>query len=307
LIALIRGLGFAAYPGLVTTNDKPRIIDSLAWPGYFNHVIAVVNTDQGLQFFDPSQQSCCFGKLPLSIRSRPILICRNEGVIEPTTPPVSEDGNTADISLIYKISESGDINCHIRLALYRDLAFAFYDNSSENALLNIQKGFFNNLPVDQYRNTFRLESHAPDMLVASGDYIDNLQTSPNAEGVSFKILSPSFDYLKQRFRGQNRQSNFRFLFPFRLKETTVLMLSGNFHFAEDSTAVDFNECGMQYYVQAYSNNETCRTYKYFQLAGYSLPAECYNRFLLYLPKTMQTISQSMEIIPGSGHAKKISP
>jgi hypothetical protein len=307
LIALIRSLGVAAFPGLVTTIDKPGIIDSLAWPGYFDHVIAIANTDRGLQFFDPSQQSCCFGKLPISIRGRPILICRSESPMEPSTPPVSEEGNTADISLTYKISDSGEISCHIRLALYRDLAFAFYDNSPEKSLLNIQTGFFKNLPVDQYRNAFRLENQASDLLVVSGDYNDKLQTSPGAKGVVLKILSPSFDYLKQRFSGQNRQTNFRMPFPFRVKETTVMTLPDNFRFADDSTAVEFNECGMQYFVQAFSKDKTCRTYKYFQLAGYILPAECYNSFILFLPKAIQAISRSTELIPGSRHVEKKSP
>jgi hypothetical protein len=306
LISLIRGLGFAVYPGLATTNDKPRIIDSLPWPGYFNHVIAAVNTDNGYEFLDPSQQSCCFGKLPISIRNRPILICRDENSI-PKTPQISEDGNTIDISLVYRFDNAGDINCHVRLALYRDMAFTFNDILPEQTLSKIKDTFFPNIPADQYQNSFHIENNTTELIQVSGDYLDQLQSSPSAREVSFKILSPSFEYLVQKFRGRDRQSPYLFLFPFRVKETVDLILANKYHFAGDSTVVDYNECGMQYYIQAYSNQKTCRTYKYFQLAGYALPAECYNRFMAFLPQTMQTISRSMEIIPETRNVETGSP
>jgi hypothetical protein len=98
-----------------------------------------------------------------------------------------------------------------------------------------------------------------------------------------------------------------FPFPFRVKETVDLILADKYHFAGDSTVVDYNECGMQYYIQVFSNQKACRTYKYFQLAGYALPAECYNRFMAFLPQTMQTISHSMEIIPETQNVESNSP
>jgi transglutaminase-like putative cysteine protease len=306
LISLIRGFGFAAYPALATTNDKPRIIDSLPWPGSFNHVIAAVNTDNGFVFLDPSQQSCCFGKLPVSIRNRPILICRDENST-PKFPQISEDGNTADISLVYRFNRQGEINCHVRMALYRDMAFSFSDPSPELILSKIKESFFPNLPADQFRAAFHFESNSPELISISGDYTDQLQAALSAREVSFKILSPSFEYLKRRFQGADRQTPYVFSFPFRIKETVDLILAEKYHFVGDSTVVDYNECGMQYYIQAYSNQKTCRTYKYFQLAGYALPAECYNRFSDYLPQTTRMISRSMEIIPESRNVEKSSP
>lgn len=306
LISLIRSMGFAAYPALATTNDKPRIIDSLAWPGYFDHVIAVVNTAGGNLFLDPSQQSCCFGKIPISIRNRPMLICRAQNSF-PTIPAFSEDGNTADISLVYRFKNNGDITCHIRLALYRDMAFSFYDTQPELVFANIKDVFFPSLPADQYRNSFHFDSNSPDMISLSGDYIDRLQSTPDARELSLKVISPSFEYLKRKFRGNDRRTPFVFPYPFRLKETVDMIMEDNYSFRGDSSIVDHNECGLQYYIQVYSQNKNCRAYKFFQMAGYAIPAECYNRFLTFLPQTVQTISRSMDIIPKTKNAQNNTP
>lgn len=296
LISLIRGLGFSAYPALATTHSKPRIIDSLAWPGYFDHVIAAVNTDRGYMYLDPSQPSCCFGKIPISIRNRPMLLCRNLNSI-PTIPPISEDGNTADISLVYYFTGNGEISCNIHLTLYRDLAFSFYDTRSDIALANIKDAFFPNIPADQYRNSFRLQINSPDQIAINGNYIDRLQSAPDVREVSLKVVSPSYEYLKRQFRGKERLSPFVFSFPFRVKETVDLIMDNGYSFKGDSSVVDYKECGLQYYIQAFSEQKNCRTYKFFQIAGYSIPAECYNRFLEFLPRTVQTISRSMDIVP----------
>jgi hypothetical protein len=306
LISLIRSMGFAAYPALATTNTKPRIIDSLPWPGFFDHVIAVINTASGYLFLDPSQQSCCFGKIPISIRNRPMLICRDQDSF-PVIPAFSEDGNTADISLVYRFKNNGDMTCHIRLALYRDMAFSFFDTRSEIVFANIKDVFFPNIPAIQYRNSFRLDSNSPDMISLSGDYIDRFQLAPDARELSLKVISPSFEYLKRKFRGNDRQSPFVFPYPFRLKETIDMVIEDNYSFREDSSIIDHNECGLQYYIQAYSQQKNYRAYKFFQLAGYAVPAECYNRFMAFLPQTIQAVTRSMEIIPRTRNAQNNTP
>lgn len=306
LISLIRSVGFAAHPALATTNDKPRIIDSLPWPGYFDHVIAVVNTASGYLFLDPSQPSCCFGKIPITIRNRPILICRDQKSY-PAVPAFSEDGNTADISLAYRFKNNGDMTCHIRLALYRDMAFSLFDTRQETIFANIKEVFFPNIPADQYLNSFRLDSNSPDMISLSGDYIDRFQVAPDAHELSLKVISPSFEYLKLKFRGNERRAPFVFPYPFRLKETIDMVIEDNYSFKDDSSIIDHNECGLQYYIQIFSQQKHCRAYRFFQMAGYTVPSECYNRFTIFLPQTIQAVARSMEIVPKMRNVQSNTP
>jgi transglutaminase-like putative cysteine protease len=306
LISLIRSMGFAAYPALAVSSDKPNVIDSLPWPGYFDHVIAAVNTANGFLFLDASQQSCCFGKTPISIRNRPLLICRDSNSY-PVIPAISEHGNAGDINLIYRIKNNGDINCHVHLALYRDMAFGFYDSRPELVSSNIKDALFSSIPADQYRMSFHLENNSPDLIMMSGEYVDRFQSVPDARELALKVVSPSFEYLKRKFRGKDRRSPFAFPYPFRLKETIDIIIEDSYSFKNDSLIIDYNECGLQYYIQVYSRQTSYRAYKFFQLAGYTLPAECYDRFKTFLPKTIQTISRSMDIISTTNNVKGNTP
>jgi hypothetical protein len=305
LVALYRSVGFSAYSGLLATNDKQAIIDTLPWPSVFNHVIVVVESRGDRFFLDPSQASCCFGKLPWLCRNRPILICRENGEADLVLPSISDEGNAVDISLIYRVNSSGDIHCQTRLALYRDMAFAYYDDSSQKVLAELKKSLLVNLPADQYQRTFRLEKQAPDVIIVSGSFIDKLQpiakeSSPTQDFL-IKLFSPSLDYFKSIFDNVNRLTTYNFLCPFRLKETIDLTLPDDFQLWQDSLSLDYNEPELQYHFQLYSAGKVCRTYKYFQLAQYSLAAQKYNLFSSFLLKTLQTVPHPMEIVPVPHH------
>jgi hypothetical protein len=307
LIGLYRAVGITAYPGLIVTNDRPEIIDTLPWPGFFNHVITVLSSGKNPLYLDPSQPSCCFGRLPLSCRNRQILVCREGEKASLMVPALSDEGNGAEINLIYKMNRIGDIYSQMRIELTRDLAFVFYGESGEKVLLDIRKEFLADLPGDQLQKNFRLEVLSPDKIVITGDFITGMQPMPKSRGFLFKPISPCMQYLKKRFHGDNRVTPYECLFPIRLKETVNLKLPDDYRIDDDSLSLNFSEPSLQYHYQAFSGDLALRVYRYFQLGDYLLSPEKYNHFSVFLLKTIQAETQTIEIIPAQEHEKKKSP
>jgi len=297
LTALCRSVGFDANPALMTTRDKPDVIISHPWPGYFNHVITAVDTGNGYLFLDASQATCCFGSLPPNLRNRRALICGNSPFLEFTLTSPLELGNDIDINQVYKIGKGGNIRTEVDLRLYRDPAFMFYAASDERVLTDILYTFLVDDIASRYRTGFKIVNNAPDFIRVSGFYFERLPEPPKSNRLLINIHSPFLKFIKNYFQYTNRINSYNFDFTFNVNESIDLELGDYFTAEKDSVALAFNERGLQAQQVLSSDGNACRIGKSFRLFDYTLTADRYNRFSDFLLIISQIPYNSIEIFP----------
>jgi transglutaminase-like putative cysteine protease len=297
LTALCRSVGFDANPALVTTRDKPDVILSLPWPGYFNHVITAVDTGDGYLFLDASQATCCFGSLPPNLRNRRALICGNSPFLEFTLTSPLELGNDIDINLLYEIGKGGDIRIEVDLKLYRDPAFMFYAASDKRVLTDVLYSFLGDEISSQYRTSFKIIDKAPDFIRVSGFYFEKLPSIPAGNRLLINTHSPFLKFIKNYFQYSGRTNSYNFDYTFNVNESINLELGGYYTAPKDSIALAFNERGLQAHQTLISKGNSCEIDKSFKLFDYTLTADRYNSFSDFLLIISQIPYNSSEVVP----------
>jgi len=297
LTALCRSVGFDANPALMTTRDKPDVILSHPWPGYFNHVITAVDTGSGYLFLDASQATCCFGSLPPNLRNRRALVCGNSPFLEFTLTSPFKLGNDIDIGLVYKIGKGGNIRIEVDLKLYRDPAFMFYAASEERVLTDILYTFLGDDLSSQYRAGFKIVNSAPDFIRVSGFYFEKLPELPRSKRLLINIHSLFLKFIKNYFQYSGRVNSYNFDFTFNVNESINLDLGDYFTAGKDSVTLAFNERGLQAQQVLSCDDNFCRISKSFKLFDYTLTADRYNRFSDFLLIISQIPYNSCEIFP----------
>ncbi|MCP4581835.1 MAG: DUF3857 domain-containing protein [candidate division Zixibacteria bacterium] len=296
LAALCRAVGFKADPALMTTRDKPDVIISLPWPGFFNHVITAVDTGNGYLFLDASQATCCFSRLPSNLRNRRALICGNDPYLEFTLTSPFETGNDIEIKLVYDIGRGGNIRADVDLRLFRDPAFLFHSDDDEQVLSDVIYAFLGDDILSHFRASFRVESNSADFIRLSGYYFENSTESPKSNRLLVNTRSPFLKFVKNYFQFAGRTHSYNFDFTFSVNEAIQLKLPESFTVDRDSVVLSFNERGLRAQMELTGGGSIFEIKKSFNLFDYTLSADRYNRFNDFLLIASQIPYNSAEII-----------
>lgn len=296
LIALLSAVGIKANPALITTRDRPDVIISLPWPGYFNHVITAVDYEGDYLFLDASQLTCCYDHLSPSLRNRRALVCGTESFLDFTLTSPCDPGNQLNFTLVYKINPNGDFRCDIDFKLHKDPAFIYYSIDSDQVLNGMLHTFLDNSSGRMNSPGFQVDNSKPDFIEVSGHFFGELPKSPRSGRLLVKTLSPLFNYLKSYFNTKTRINPYVFDFTFNINETIRLELSDDFKASSDSVVLGFNERSLQANLSLISDETGCVINKNFKLLDYTLPAERYNRFFEFLLIASQVPYNSIEIM-----------
>jgi hypothetical protein len=296
LVSLCRALGYDASPALMTTRDKPDIIITHPWPGFFNHVITAVDTGNGYLFLDASQATCCFGNLPFTLRNRRALICGESPFLEFTLTSPFEQGNDIDIELIYSITNTGNLRIDISMEIYKDPAHIFHTQSEKQTLSNMLYTFFDEDIISRFSGNFRILENQNDYIKMTGNLFEELSETPQSNRILINTQSPYMRLLRKYFSLPARNHPYEFDFAFNVNERAILALTDGYTADKDSLALTFNERGLTGELNILSDYNNCEIRKNFRLFNYTLPADRYNRFVDFLLNASQITYNSLEII-----------
>ncbi|MDD5194308.1 MAG: DUF3857 domain-containing protein [Candidatus Omnitrophica bacterium] len=90
LVAMLKAIGFEAYPVLIPTREVYSIDETFA-SANFNHAIAAMRYKGELIFMDATSSTTSFGDLPLDDQERKVLVFFDEGGKVLTTPVTKEN------------------------------------------------------------------------------------------------------------------------------------------------------------------------------------------------------------------------
>ncbi|MCD6162711.1 MAG: hypothetical protein J7K40_09905 [candidate division Zixibacteria bacterium] len=297
LIALLSAVGIKANPALIAARDKPDVIISLPWPGYFNHVITAVDYQGDYLFLDATQLTCCYDHLAPSLRNRRALVCGTESFLDFTLTSPCDPGNQLDFTLVYKITPNGDFRCDVDLKLQKDPAFIYYSINHDKALDGILYTFMSGGSARLRSSGFQVEQIEPDCIEVSGHFFGELPKTQRSNRLFVNTLSPFYDYLKSYFNTKTRINPYLFDFNFNINEIIRIELSDAFKANTDSMVLAFNERSLQANLSLISDETGCVINKNFKLLDYTLSAERYNRFFEFLLIASQIPYNSIEIMP----------
>ncbi len=297
LIALLRAVGFSAFPALVASRDRVEMIDTLPWPGYFNHVIVAVgnrvSSGSGGRywFFDPGGRSCCDQVLPVRLRQQRALVCSGGNESELVLLDSRDPGNMIEINLTFKGLVSEISKGEITLNYFRDPAFAVYSADPNEFGKNILDQFpvlggygvgVQNVAVEYLardKASIKAKSTARFFSTADGGHL------------LFVAASPLADYLRRLFEIDESDEVFDLEFPVRLKESISLTLAEGRFAEEDSVALDFIQGGVQAHFTAYHSGRRCQIYRFVNLSRYNYDTETLKKFSRF-------IEESTDRLPG---------
>jgi hypothetical protein len=118
---------------LIAAGNSGGLIKEIPSLSYFNHLILVADTKDGLIWMDPTSETSAFGELPFSDQNRDCLIIAEDRSYFLKTPKSAPEVNIRRINAKLKVKDdlsayaeaeiyvSGEFNAKLRVALkYRD-------------------------------------------------------------------------------------------------------------------------------------------------------------------------------------------
>jgi len=297
LVALLEAVGFKAYPVLAATRDRVEIIDTLPWPGCFNHVFVAVENGTPAKsgyrylFFDPGGRSCCDQVLPTRLRKRLALVCRPSKGSELVLLDSNDLGNLIEINMTFKGMASNISSGEITLNFFRDPAFTVYSPDTAEFSKNVLEQFpvlggygtgVRNMVVDHLaRDKASIKAKTTGRFFATAD----------GGHLLFIIASPLADFLRRLFDVDITDDVLDIEYPMRLKETISLTLAEGRFAEEDSVSLDFQQGGLQAHFTAYFAGKRCQIYRFINLSRYTYDTEIVRRFSRF-------IDESSDRLPG---------
>ncbi len=295
LTYLCQAVGLKANPALTTTRDRPDILVSLPWPGYFNHVITAVDTSAGYLFLDASQTTCCFGRLPPELRNRRALICGTEPFLDFTLTYPYDKGNILNFDLTYNVISGSEVCCNVKIRIYNDPAFELYAEDPEKVLVNLLGTFLSNTETGRYRSNFKVVKSMPGYIEMSGYFFENLSVPSKSNWMLIKTHSAFIEYLRRYFAPPGRKQPYAFDFTFNINEIIRIKPADGYIIKRSSVNSSFDEQGLVSQVSLTSGEDLCIINKDFMLLNHTLSPEIYNKFYNFLLMVSQVCYNSVEV------------
>ncbi len=195
LSALYRAVGVDAYPALVSTDDFPQVGNLNPWPGWFNHAITAIKTDDGDLLLDPGDPRMALSTISPALRNKYYLVCDGISQLKKASAgPIPEFGIEWQFNISFDSSDSIMANFTIR---YTNDAEFYYNKiirgNSDEKIKQMVESSLKNAGWEVLDLKLEPIKYFQDELGITGAFITF--NNPEKAASNFNLASPLVNYL----------------------------------------------------------------------------------------------------------------
>jgi hypothetical protein len=227
LIALLRATDIEAFPALLSTRHHRSVLAGMPKVKQFDHVLAVVLTDEGYIWLDPACRNCRFGQLPYENQRATALIIKPDGGELVVTPESSEEENVTRTLWQVKLNSDGSATGEVSIWATGEEELAFRASLTDLKPQRRTKaltGFLSSWFTDPYlagHHFEHLEDQDSNVLI-SADFVAGGFGVEDQGRLFLPVNLNTQNYLSIMFPHQERRFPVRFDYRFINQDEMVL-------------------------------------------------------------------------------------